>query len=68
MEAFVAGRVIKGPMQVDFITWAGDAQGTGVVSTEGEQEGALSGRTWRLGKNKKEYTCIFLDCKSLFFA
>lgn len=35
-EAFVAGRVIEGPVQVDFVTGAGDTQWTGIVATEGD--------------------------------
>lgn len=32
----MAGSVIKGPVQVDFVTGAGDAQWTGIVTTEGD--------------------------------
>lgn len=45
-KAFVAGGVIEGPVQVDFVIGAGDAQWAGVVSTEGNQERALSGWPW----------------------
>lgn len=42
----MAGRVIKRPVQVDFVTGAGDAQRVGVVTAEGNQERTLSGRAW----------------------
>lgn len=32
-EAFVAGSVIEGPVQVDFVTRTGDAERTGIVTT-----------------------------------
>lgn len=35
-ESFMAGSVIERPMQVDFVTGAGDAQWTGIVPTEGD--------------------------------
>ena len=41
----MAGSVIKGPVQVDFVVGAGDAQRTGVIPTEGDEERALSGWT-----------------------
>lgn len=42
----MAGGVIEGPVQVDFVTGAGDAQWVGIVTTEGDQERALSGWAW----------------------
>lgn len=42
----MAGGVIEGPVQVDFVTGASDAQWTGIVPTEGNEEGALSGWAW----------------------
>lgn len=42
----MAGSVIEGPVQVDFVTGAGDAQWAGIVTTKGNQERALSGRAW----------------------
>lgn len=45
----MAGGVIKGPVQVDFVAGAGDAQRARIVTTEGNQEGALSGWTWLKG-------------------
>lgn len=42
----MAGSVIEGPVQVDFVIGAGDAQWAGVVTTEGNQERALSGWAW----------------------
>lgn len=35
-EAFVAGGVIEGPVQVDFVIGASDTQRTGIVATEGD--------------------------------
>lgn len=35
--------VIEGPVQVDFVNGAGDAQRAGVVPTESDQQRALSG-------------------------
>lgn len=43
-EAFVACGVIEGPVQVDFVDGAGDAEWAGIVPTEGDQQRALSGR------------------------
>lgn len=42
----MAGGVIKGPVQVDFVSGAGDAQWVRIVTTEGNQERALSGWAW----------------------
>lgn len=42
----MAGSVIEGPVQVDFVTGAADAQWAGIVTTEGNQERTLSGWAW----------------------
>lgn len=39
----MAGSVIEGPVQVDFVTGAGDAQRAGIITTECDQQRALSG-------------------------
>lgn len=44
----MAGGVIKRPVQVDFVTGARDAQRTGIITTEGNKERALSGWTWKI--------------------
>ncbi len=49
----MAGSVIKGPVQVDFVTGAGDAQRAGIVTTEGNQKGALPGRAWFKAEREK---------------
>lgn len=50
----MAGCVIKGPVQIDFVAGAGDAQWTGIVTAESNKEGALSGWTCgRKGRNEK---------------
>lgn len=41
----MAGGVVEGPVQVDFVAGAGDAQRAGVVTAEGDEQGALPGRT-----------------------
>lgn len=51
-EAFVARGVIEGPVQVDFVDGAGDAEWAGIVPTEGDQQRALSGRA--CGEEKRD--------------
>lgn len=41
----MAGGVVEGPVQVDLVAGAGDAQRAGVVPTEGDEQGTLPGRT-----------------------
>lgn len=41
----MAGGVVEGPVQVDLVAGAGDAQRAGVVAAEGDEQGALPGRT-----------------------
>ena len=47
----MAGGMVKGPVQVDLVHRAGDAERVGVVSTQGNQEGTLSGRRWMVGEH-----------------
>lgn len=47
----MAGSVIEGPMQVDFVVGAGNAEWAGIVSTEGNQKRTLSGWAW-VGKER----------------
>lgn len=49
----MAGGVVEGPVQVDLVAGAGDAQRAGVVAAEGDEQRALPGRTCSGGQKKQ---------------
>ena len=59
----MAGGMVKGPVQVDLVHRAGDAERVRVVSTQGNQEGTLSGRAWIGGKHTQVigYFCMSIN-------
>lgn len=75
-ETFVAGGVVEGPVQVDFVTGAGDAERAGVVPTKCDQKRTLPWRTWikkqinkwvpHLPKNTKHFSSVFSTIRILY--
>lgn len=51
----MAGGVVEGPVQVDLVAGAGDAQWAGVVAAEGDEQGALPGRTCSGEQRKRNH-------------
>lgn len=46
--------MVEGPVQIDSVTGAGDAQWVRIITTEGNEKRALSGWAWIERENKNK--------------